>query len=178
MPIPGVGKSGLSWPTRYQDAMILVNVSTLQRTLSIHFGNIPHSHISKSVLANSAVPHSLCEVLSPIATHWHEHVESGIGTVNIMLSIPIQHHESFETKLGLENTVHKLAVLAAIGVVDAVVRAHDRCHASFNAVHEWPEVIFVQSLVIYIGRSCLNTKVRASIRFLFVGNEVLHMVSD
>jgi hypothetical protein len=36
----------------------------------------------------------------------------------------VTYHETLETKLLLQDTVHELAVLAAIRVVDSLIRAH------------------------------------------------------
>ena len=38
-----------------------------------------------------------------------------------MLGIPVRHDPALESKFGLEKSVQGFAVLAAIGVVDAVV---------------------------------------------------------
>jgi hypothetical protein len=88
-------------------------------------------------------------------------------------SIPVEKHESIKRQLGLENAVHKLAILASVCAVNAVVRAHDRGDTSSDAVDKGPEVVLVQSLVVDVGGNSLDSEVRTSESLLFIGDKML-----
>lgn len=50
---------------------------------------------------------------------------------------------TLEAELSLEKTVQHLAVLAAIRVVDTLVRAHNGCTTSRDGIIEGPEIQLV-----------------------------------
>lgn len=92
-----------------------------------------------------------------------------------MLRIPVQQHKPFKLELCLQQAIHEPAVLAGVCAVDAVVRTHDGANTSFDAVHERPEVEFVQGLVVDIGRGGFDAKVRSAEGFLLIADEMLHV---
>jgi hypothetical protein len=94
-----------------------------------------------------------------------------------MLSVQIQQHKSLEGKLVLEDAVHELAILTAVRIIDAVIRAHNGPDAGLDAIHERPKVVFMEGLVIYIGRLSLDTEVGPTVRFLLIADEVLASLS-
>jgi hypothetical protein len=83
-----------------------------------------------------------------------------------------------ESEFGLQKTIQSLAVLTAIGVVDAIVRAHDGGTAGQNSILERPEVQLVHGLVINVGRDCRDIHAvfhsRVSICLLFIQNVMLY----
>jgi len=73
-----------------------------------------------------------------------------------MLSIPVRHDETLEAKLPLQNVVLQVRVLAPLGVVDLIVRAHDRAGTSTNGIGKRPKVKFMEGFVIEIGADSIN----------------------
>lgn len=97
-----------------------------------------------------------------------------------MLSLPITHNETLKAKLGLENTVHELRVLAAVGVVDLVVGAHERSNSGADGIGKWPRIQLMESAVVHVGgQGFADIKTVADRLWsltevlLFIGNEVL-----
>ena len=84
---------------------------------------LPGCHIIQSRYFHTAICERGGEVVSPkpsAVRHSHIKTRQGRGDT-CMLGIPVRHDPSLEPKLGLEESVQGFAVLAAIGVVDAVV---------------------------------------------------------
>ena len=104
---------------------------------------------------------------------WHHHVQPGIGAVEVVARVPVQHDEAVETQLRLEDAVEQLVVGAGVGVVDAVVRAHDGGDAGAHAVHEGPQVQLAQRAVIDVGGLGLNAVVVAAVGLLLIPDEML-----
>ena len=102
-----------------------------------------------------------------------------------MLRLPITHDKSLEAELGFKNTVHKLGVLAAVGVIDEVVRAHEGADSCADSVSEGPGVELVQGAVVHVGGEGLGDVVAVGAGcfgglaevLLFVGDPVLPIVS-
>lgn len=101
-----------------------------------------------------------------------------------MLGLPITHDKTLETKLGLKDTVHELRVLAAVRVVDLIVRTHERSDTGADCVSEWPCVELVQCAVVHVGGGGLGDVEAVAGGFagltevlLLVGNPVLWRVS-
>lgn len=114
-----------------------------------------------------------------------------------MLCLPVTHDKPLEIKLILEEVVHSIGVLAAIGVVDLVVRAHDGTGARPNGICKrpslvnhggsemgggggedvLPEVELVHGLVIQVGTKALGD-VEAISSGLGCLTEVLLFVCD
>lgn len=69
-----------------------------------------------------------------------------------MRSIPVGHDEALESEFLFQQTVLRLAVLAAIASVDALVGAHDRGSACSHGIGKRPEVRFVHGLENRISR--------------------------
>lgn len=92
-----------------------------------------------------------------------------------MLGIPVEENKPFKGELGLENTVQKLAILTAIGIVDAIIRAHDGAGPSSYPVHEGPEVVLMEGLVVHVGRCCFYTEIWSPVSLLFVRDVVLQI---
>lgn len=113
----------------------------------------------------------------------HDHIQTGIRTTNTTLMLkPITHHKPFKRHLRLQEPVQHLAVLARVGVVDALVRAHDARGAGLDGIVERPEVELVHGLVVDVGGQGLvvceggelfDLAGRFAGGFLFVGDEVL-----
>jgi len=118
------------------------------------------------------------QVIAPRAAVGHNHVEPPVCALQVVLGVPVEHDEAVKGELALEDAVHELAVLAAVRVVDAVVGAHDGGDAGADAVHEGPEVVLVQRLVVEVGRGGLDAEIGAAVRLLLVGDEVLGTGSD
>jgi hypothetical protein len=68
-----------------------------------------------------------------------------------MCGTPVTHDVALEPKLAFENTVEQLGVLAAVRLVNAVVRAHHRSHTRLYSIGEWPKVEFMHGTVIDVG---------------------------
>lgn len=64
---------------------------------------------------------------------------------------PITHDISLESQLRLQNPVLSFAVLAGIGVINAVVRAHNRSTSGTKGLSKRPCIDFVNGLVIDVG---------------------------
>ena len=69
-----------------------------------------------------------------------------------MRSIPVGHDEALESKFLFQQTILRLAVLAAVASVDALVGAHDRGSACSHGIGKRPKVRFVHSLSNAIRR--------------------------
>jgi hypothetical protein len=57
-----------------------------------------------------------------------------------------------EAQLSLQQAVERLAVLACIGVVQTVIRAHDIGSTGKDSILERPQVELVNGLVVDVGR--------------------------
>ena len=68
-----------------------------------------------------------------------------------MLCLPVTHDEALEAELRLQNTVQELGVLAAVGVVNLIVGAHERSDSGADCVGKWPNVELVKSAVVQVG---------------------------
>jgi len=55
-----------------------------------------------------------------------------------VLGTPIGNNKALETQLAFEKTVKKLGVLAGLGVVSAVVTAHDTTETGMDCIGEGP----------------------------------------
>jgi hypothetical protein len=71
-----------------------------------------------------------------------------------------------ETKLGLQNPVQQLAVLAAVAVVGPLIRAHDASRASFETVHKREDIELVNGAVIDVRAHRFTFKARVAAVFL------------
>ena len=149
-------------------------------SILLHYKSVcsPGSHIGDPFLSHSAISNSLGQVLAKAASAWHNQVETSIGTVKIVDGIPVEQHEALEVELALEDAVEHLAVVAPVGAVDALVRAHDGRNAGMHAVGEGPEVELVHGPVVDIGGDGLYAEVGATEGFLLVCNQVLHGQSN
>ena len=122
-------------------------------------GHDTDSRIVETPLGNGTVEDGDGQVGSPeglagveVGVTRHSHVQASKGGRHTrVLSIPIRHDESLEAKLTLQDVVLEVRVLADLGVVDLVVRAHDGSSSSTDGVGERPQVELVQSLVIQVG---------------------------
>ena len=101
-----------------------------------------------------------------------------------MLCLPVTHNETLEAKLGLQNTVQELGVLASVGVVELVVGTHERSDTGANCVGKWPCVQLVKCAVVHVrGERFSNIVAVADCLWsltevlLFVGQEVLSHVN-
>ena len=70
-----------------------------------------------------------------------------------------------------------------MGVVQAIIRAHDICSPSMHTVSKGPEVELVQGLIINVGREGLDVMIfrvyaGIAVQFLLVANEVLVMLAS
>jgi hypothetical protein len=83
------------------------------------------------------------------------------------------YHETLEAKLLLENTIHELTILAAVRVVDSLVRAHDTRSPHFQRVHEGPSIQLVQRTIVYIRRNGFAFITRSSSVLLFLSKPML-----
>jgi hypothetical protein len=73
-----------------------------------------------------------------------------------MRSVPVGHDEALEGEFVFQQTILRLAVLAAVASVDALVGAHDRGSACSHGIGERPKVCFVHSLGNAIRRRGYN----------------------
>ena len=88
-----------------------------------------------------------------------------------------------EAKLALHDVVLEVRVLADLGVVDLVVRAHDGSSSSTDGVGERPQVELVQSLVVQVGADGIDEAKVLEVTglaevLLLVHNEVLGACDD
>ena len=63
---------------------------------------------------------------------------------------------TLEAEFGLQQPIQGLAVLATIGVVDALIRTHYRRTTSQNGIIERPEIQLMHSFVVNVGRHSLG----------------------
>jgi hypothetical protein len=76
-----------------------------------------------------------------------------------MLREPVGHDEPLKSELSLQQAVQDLAVGARVGVVHAVIRAHDIGGSGMYAVSKRPEVELMHGLIINVGRDGLDAVV-------------------
>jgi len=70
---------------------------------------------------------------------WGSHTHScKCAADTAVLSTPVRHDKTLEAELRLEQLVEGLTVLACVGVVDLVVRAHDTCGACADRIGKRP----------------------------------------
>ncbi len=99
-------------------------------------------------------------------------------------------------KFCFQQAVLRLAIGAAVGVVDTIVRAHDIPRAGLDRVLKWPggnivsaeaqersispcyepKIQFMHCFIVDIGRHRGNIALRVSVRLLFVPDKVLRPV--
>lgn len=80
-----------------------------------------------------------------------------------MLSRPVRHHESLESKLVLENPIQRVVVLAGIRPVDEVVRTHHRRDPSHDTTQERSDIDLMLGAIIDV-----RTLLRALVLLLAV----------
>ena len=74
-----------------------------------------------------------------------------------MRSTPITHHISLEAKFTLQKIVLRLAVLAAVGLVQAIVAAHHTGNANLDSLCERPQIQLMHRAVIDVGAHALDS---------------------
>lgn len=82
-----------------------------------------------------------------LTRHGHVHSRKDRGNATV-LGEPVRHDEALETQLVLQDSVLQPRVLAGVGVVNAVICAHDGTNTSLDRVLERPKVDLVQCSVI------------------------------
>ena len=133
----------------------------------------PSCHVTEALLCNSPVSYSLGQVLAEAPTERHHHVQTSVGTVQLVDSVPVEQDESLKLELLFQNSIEHLAVVAAVRSIDALIRAHDRGYTSVDTVDERPEVKLVEGLVVNVRRNGLDAEIGSAIGFLLIANEML-----
>ena len=92
-----------------------------------------------------------------------------------MLSTPIAHDETLESKLVLQQVVKRVRVLAGVAVVDLVVAAHDARSPCADSICEWPQVELVKCHIINVGadRCCKIVRWRSLTEMLLLVEDVV-----
>jgi hypothetical protein len=89
---------------------------------------------------------------------WHGHVQSSVSALHSrMCSRPIALNKSLESQLTFKQLINGIITFTSIVSIDLIVRAHNRCYASFNRSCKWPKIDLLQRAFINISR-VLNMK--------------------
>lgn len=68
-----------------------------------------------------------------------------------MLTSPIAHNETLKSQLGLQQVIHRLAILASKRIINTIIGAHDAAGARLDRIDKGPEVQLMNSFVVDVG---------------------------
>lgn len=103
-------------------------------------GNSPGNLIVNPCFRDTSVRDGFLQFRAPVdASIGHCNIKpSQRGCNSCILCAPIRDNKSLEAKLCLQEPVQGVAVGTAIGIVDALIRAHKIGTSSMDSVLEWP----------------------------------------